>query len=41
MDKAIDIHGRRHYEETNSMGPKTAATIAAALEKTVNAFNAK
>ena len=41
MDKAIDVHGRRHYEETNSMGPKTAATIAAALEKTVNAFNAK
>ena len=24
-----DKHGRRHYEETNSLGPRTAETIAA------------
>ncbi len=23
-----DLHGRRHYEETNSLGPETSATIA-------------
>jgi hypothetical protein len=33
LDKGIDIHGRRHYEETNSAGPDTAAAIQAALER--------
>ena len=33
LDKAIDRLGRRHYEETNSMGPETAAYIAEALAK--------
>ncbi|MBQ6067005.1 MAG: hypothetical protein IJK89_09285 [Clostridia bacterium] len=33
MDKAIDRLGRRHYEETNSMGPETAGHIADALAK--------
>ncbi len=28
LDKAIDRFGRRHYEETNSMGPETAQIIA-------------
>ena len=28
LDKAIDRFGRRHYEETNSMGPETAHIIA-------------
>lgn len=31
LDKAIDRFNRRHYEETNSMGPETAATIADAF----------
>ena len=33
MDKAIDRLGRRHYEETNSMGPETAGYIAEALAR--------
>lgn len=33
LDRAFDCHGRRHYEETNSLGMKTAATIAEAAEK--------
>lgn len=28
MDKATDDHGRRHYEETNSLGSETAGYIA-------------
>lgn len=28
MDIPRDSHGRRHYEETNSLSPETAATIA-------------
>ena len=28
IDKVIDRHGRRHYEETNSTGPETAGIIA-------------
>lgn len=31
-DNGRDVHGRRHYEETNSLGPKTAQTLATALE---------
>ncbi len=27
IEAATDIHGRRHYEETNSTGPETARTI--------------
>jgi hypothetical protein len=27
-----DRHGRRHYEETNSLGPRTAETIAAVFQ---------
>ena len=27
-----DRHGRRHYEETNSLGPRTAQTIAAVFQ---------
>ena len=40
LDKAIDVHGRRHYEETNSMGPKMAETIANAVAKTMDIVNA-
>lgn len=36
MDKAIDRHGRRHYEETNSMGPRTAQCIADAFSKVLD-----
>lgn len=28
MEKVVDRLGRRHYEETNSLGPNTAVTIA-------------
>ena len=35
LDIPRDRFDRRHYEETNSMGPKTAATIAGAVEKTM------
>lgn len=28
LDKGIDCHGRRHYEETNSTGPETARTVS-------------
>lgn len=33
LDKAIDRLGRRHYEETNSLGPETAGHIAEALTR--------
>ena len=33
LEKGIDRHKRRHYEETNSAGPNTAEAIANALEK--------
>ncbi len=33
MDKAVDRFNRRHYEETNSMGPRTAQFIADAFDK--------
>lgn len=39
IDNAIDRHGRRHYEETNSMGPKTAQIIADNFAKLINTVN--
>lgn len=33
MDKAVDRLGRRHYEETNSMGPRTAQYISDTFAK--------
>ena len=36
LDRAIDRFGRRHYEETNSMGPETAAIIADNFTKIIN-----
>lgn len=33
LDKGIDRHARRHYEETNSAGPGTAAAIAETFGK--------
>lgn len=35
IDPATDIHGRRHYEETNSTGPETARTILNAIESLI------
>lgn len=32
FDRAVDRLDRRHYEETNSLGPNTAPTIAAVFE---------
>ncbi|MGI6561067.1 MAG: hypothetical protein ACOX3Q_00610 [Clostridia bacterium] len=31
IENAVDKYGRRHYEETNSIGPKTAENLANAL----------
>ena len=39
LDKAIDRFGRRHYEETNSMGPETASIIAENFEILINKVN--
>lgn len=39
LDRAIDRFGRRHYEETNSMGPETAAIIADNFTKIINSVN--
>ncbi len=33
LEKGIDRHSRRHYEETNSAGPLTAAAFAEAFRK--------
>lgn len=33
IENATDQYGRKHYEETNSLGPKTAENLARALEK--------
>ena len=39
LDKAIDRFGRRHYEETNSMGPETAEIIAENFRILMNKVN--
>ena len=39
LDKAIDRFGRRHYEETNSMGPGTAEIIAENFRLLMNKVN--
>ncbi len=39
IENGRDKHDRRHYEETNSMGPKTAQVIADAVEDIINAVN--
>ncbi len=39
LDKAIDRFGRRHYEETNSMGPETAEIIAENFRALMNKVN--
>ncbi len=36
FENGRDIHGRRHYEETNSLGPKTAEKIAATVAEIIN-----
>lgn len=44
FEKAVDRHGRRHYEETNSLGPATADTVAevfSGMMMTVQAAKAK
>lgn len=38
IENGRDRHDRRHYEETNSMGPKTAQVIADAVEEIINAI---
>ncbi len=37
MEIPRDIHGRRHYEETNSLGPETAHSIAATVTEIAQA----
>ncbi len=39
IENGRDKHNRRHYEETNSMGPKTAQVIADAVEDIMKAVN--
>lgn len=34
-----DSFDRKHYEETNSVGPKTAETLLEAMEKLINSAN--
>ena len=36
VDDGRDKHNRRHYEETNSVGPKTAEVIASVIKEIVN-----
>lgn len=36
IDNAVDRLGRRHYEETNSMGPRTAQFISDAFKKVLD-----
>ncbi|NLA76363.1 MAG: hypothetical protein GX851_00790, partial [Clostridiales bacterium] len=36
LDKCIDRLGRRHYEETNSLGPDTAEKIAEVFDGIMN-----
>ena len=36
LEKAYEENGRRHYEETNCVGPKTAMRIANVFEELVN-----
>ncbi len=38
VDNARDRHDRRHYEETNSMGPKTAAIIADTVAEVIDSI---
>lgn len=39
IDNGKDKHGRRHYEETNSMGPDTAEVIAKAVADLIKSVN--
>ena len=39
LENGKDKFGRRHYEETNSMGPRTAEVIAKTVEEIVTAVN--
>jgi len=36
FENGRDIHNRRHYEETNSMGPGTAGKIAETVAEIMN-----
>lgn len=38
IDNGRDRHNRRHYEETNSMGPRTAQVIADTVEEIIKAI---
>ena len=41
LDKGIDRHGRRHYEETNSAGPGTAGAIADAFAGLLKSYRSE
>lgn len=36
FENGHDVHGRRHYEETNSLGPQTAESIAQTVKEIIN-----
>ena len=40
LDNGRDCHDRRHYEETNSMGPNTAKFIADTVQQIIDAVRA-
>ncbi|HOJ36452.1 MAG TPA: hypothetical protein PLK93_07815, partial [Clostridiales bacterium] len=39
IERAKDRHGRNHYEETNSVGPKTAVKIAEVVREIMETVN--
>jgi len=39
LERAKDRHGRNHYEETNSVGPKTAVKIAEVVREIMETVN--
>ncbi len=39
VDNGRDKHNRRHYEETNSVGPRTAVIIADTVKKIIDDYN--
>lgn len=36
FNNAVDASGRKHYEETNSLGPRAAGTVLEAMDKLIN-----
>lgn len=39
FNNAVDSHGRKHYEETNSLGPDAAGAILETMDKLIRSIN--